>query len=98
MDDIHRKILRENWAQLSRDLEPVRLIRHMTRVLSRKDEEEIKAQFLTRIRRVDIFLEILPRKGGNAFHCFIEALEKEQPHLAEILQKDEERVNIASLM
>ncbi|XP_031560354.1 putative protein tag-278 [Actinia tenebrosa] len=101
MDDIHRDILRENWAKLSKDLEPVRLLKHMTRVLSREDEEEINAQFLTRIERVDKFLATLPKRGGKAFHCFLEALEKEQPHLAEMLRREEvvskERVNSATL-
>ena len=47
---------------------------------------EIKAQS-TRQGRCEQLLEILPRKGPNAFKVFVEALKKEAPHFADVLIK-----------
>lgn len=88
MDQIHRDILREKRVELSKDLEPVRLLKYMTKVLKPEDEDQIRAQS-TREERVDMLLEILPRRGEKAFCCFLEALRKEQRHLEDLLRSEE---------
>ena len=66
------------------DLEPNHILRNLVRVLNETDEEEIRGQS-TRRERCEKLLEILPRKGPNAFKVFVEALKKEAPHLADVL-------------
>lgn len=87
MDKIHRNILREKRVELSKDLEPEILLKHMAKVLKPEDEEKIKAQS-TRTERVEMLLDILPRRGETAFDCLLEALEIEQRHLADLLRKE----------
>ena len=67
-----------------KDLEPNNILPDLGRVLTVNDDEEIKAQS-TRQRRCEKLLEILPRKGPNAFKVFVEALKKEASHLADVL-------------
>ena len=63
------------------DLEPNHILPNLVRVLNEMDEEEIREQS-TRRGRCEKLLEILPRKGPNAFKVFVEALVREAPHLA----------------
>ncbi|XP_015771940.1 PREDICTED: caspase-2-like [Acropora digitifera] len=81
MEDRHRTILRDHRPNIVRDLEPNNILPDLRSVLTVKDEEEIKAQS-TRQRRCEQLLEIIPRKGPNAFKVFVEALKEEAPHLA----------------
>ena len=66
------------------DLEPRNILSELVTVLTEKDEDEIKAQ-CTRQERCYKLLEILLRRGENAFEVFVEALKKEVPHLADLL-------------
>ena len=81
MEEKHRTILRHYWPNIGKDLEPNNILPDLGRVLTVKDDEEIKAKS-TRQERCDKLLEILPRKGPNAFKVFVEALKHEAPHLA----------------
>lgn len=77
MNTNHRKILREKWAILRRDLEPDRLLPHLTTILSEEDIEEIKQlPEDARSRKADKLLDMLPRRGPHAFDAFIDALRK----------------------
>ncbi|XP_015780161.1 PREDICTED: uncharacterized protein LOC107358047 [Acropora digitifera] len=85
MEDRHRTILCDDYRpNIVKDLEPNNILPDLGRVLTVNDDEEIKAQS-TRQRRCEKLLEILPRKGPNAFKVFVEALKKEAPHLADDL-------------
>ena len=81
MDDKHRALLRRHWSELRRDLEPKKLFPYMVNVLDESDEQEIKAKE-TREEQVDKMLEILPRRGPQAFESFARAVETTQPFLA----------------
>ena len=81
MEDTHRYILRDHGPNIIRDLEPNNILPDLGRVLNEKDEAEIKAQS-TRQERCGKLLEILPRKGPNAFTKLVYALDKEAEHLA----------------
>ena len=72
MEHKHRKILRRKWSNIRDDLEPKNLLPKLVTVLSETDEEEIKVQS-TRQERCDKLLEILPRRGENAFEVFVKA-------------------------
>ena len=86
MEDKHRTILRHHRPNMRKDLEPNNILPDLGKVLTEKDEEDIKAK-LTRLERCDKLLEILPRKGRDTFQEFVKALEKEAPHLALELNK-----------
>ena len=81
MDDKHREILRRNWSTLRRDLEPLRLLRHLENILDVTDVEKIRRRH-TREDASDKLLEILPRRGPKAFEDFVKALQEVHPHLA----------------
>ena len=85
MDDTHRDILRKSLRPiLLKDVEPRKLLPYMGNVFDQTDEEKIKAQ-TTRTDEVDKMLEILTRRGPNAFDEFVGALLSTQPHLASAL-------------
>ena len=67
-------------ANLLKDLEPNKLLPNMTGVLDDKDYAQINS-LKTRYDQAETLLLMLPRRGDKAFHCFIKALEKEQPYL-----------------
>ena len=81
MEHRHRTILRDHRPNIVTDLEPNNILPDLGSVLTEKDDAEIKAQS-TRQGRCEQLLEIIPRKGPNAFKVFVEALKKEAPHLA----------------
>ena len=81
MEERHRIILRHHRANIRMDLDPEKILPNLVEILDDIDEGEIKAQS-TREKSCDKLLEILPRKGPNAFKVFVEALKKKIPHLA----------------
>lgn len=87
MEDKHREILKVNRIRLRRDLEPNKLLPFLVdKTLDRIDEQKIK-QKVTREERCDELLGMIPRRGPNAFHEFVEALKKVQPFLADLLKE-----------
>ena len=81
MEERHRIILRQHQANIRMDLEPENILPNLVEILDDTDEGEIKAQS-TREKKCDKLLEILRRKGPNAFEAFVEALKKKVSHLA----------------
>ena len=81
MDDKHREILRRQRYNLRRDLEVMKLLPKLFSVLDLEDEEEIKAE-ATRRKKVEKLLDILPKKGPEAFDVFVRGLLETQPFLA----------------
>ena len=84
MDPKHREILRHHWSFLRRDLEPKKLLPCLVNILDDTDDQEIR-QKDTREESSDKLLEILPRRGPEAFIEFVKALQTVQPHLAKPL-------------
>ena len=81
MEEKHRYILRLHRSSIRMDLEPKNILPKLVLVLTEIDEMEIKTQ-CTREKRCDRLLEILPRRGPDAFNVFVKALKEEAPHLA----------------
>ena len=81
MEDRRRTILRDHRPNIVRDLEPNNILPDLGSVLTAEDEAEIMGQS-TRQEKCEQLLEIIPRKGPNAFKVFVEALKEEAPHLA----------------
>ena len=87
MEDEHRAILDACRIPLTKDLEPKKLFLHFSKkILDIIDEQEIKGKD-TREESCDVLLEMLPRRGPNAFHEFVKALRNVQPHLADLLEE-----------
>ncbi|XP_067021487.1 E3 ubiquitin-protein ligase hecd-1-like [Acropora muricata] len=92
MEDEHRTMLNDCRIPLRKDLEPKKLLPHLVskRILDESDEQVIKGKG-TRGDSCDALLEMLPRRGPNAFHEFVEALRNVQPHLADLLEKKDKK-------
>ncbi|XP_044179727.1 E3 ubiquitin-protein ligase hecd-1-like [Acropora millepora] len=91
MEDKHRAILDAFRIPLRKDLEPKKLLPHLVSkgILDVTDEQEIKGEG-TREDSCDALLEMLPRRGPTVFHEFVETLRNVQPHLADLLEKNDE--------
>ena len=81
MEEKHRTILRHHLPNIRENLEPKNILPKLVTVLKETDYDEIRAES-TRQGRCDKLLDILPRRGENAFNIFVNALDKEAPHLA----------------
>ena len=84
MEDKHRTILRHYRGIIEKNLEPNNILSKLVTILTETDEEEIKAHLTTK-GRCEKLLQIISRKGPNAFKVFVEALKEEAPHLADVL-------------
>lgn len=83
----HRLILRKHRKELEDNLQPLKLLSHLTNVLSHEDEEEIRAERTTteQVRRL---LDLLPRRGDQAFEAFVRALDRTQRFLAKPIAEE----------
>ncbi|KAJ7318638.1 hypothetical protein OS493_037701 [Desmophyllum pertusum] len=90
MDDKHRDILRRHWPSLRKNLEIVELLPQLGDVLGQADQEKVQAE-ATRREKIDKLLDIIPRKGPEAFDNFLKALQKIQPFLAVPLLQESEK-------
>ncbi|XP_067022585.1 uncharacterized protein [Acropora muricata] len=91
MEDKYRATLDACRIPLRKDLEPKKLLPYLVSkgILDGTDEQVIKGEG-TREDSCDALLEMLPRRGPNAFHEFVEALRNVQPHLAVLLGVEDE--------
>lgn len=92
MDKKHRDLLRKNRMALVQDLEATHLLNflYQEKGLTENDVETIKAQ-KTRTARAEKLLDLLPRRGPNAFDVFCRALADTdgQHHLLDLLRTNE---------
>lgn len=88
MEEEHRNILTRRRTAITKDLEVKKVLNKLT-VLGDEDRDEIKAE-RTRTEQARALLDMLPRKGSNAFTDFVSVLYevKGQEHLADLLRKD----------
>lgn len=87
MDDEHRQILRLNWAKIRQDLDPNKLLPSLVNVLDEEDVEQIKGEE-GRSARCDKLIDMLQRRGQEAFDTLVKALEStNQAYLALDLTK-----------
>ena len=92
MDKKHRELLRKNRLALVQDLEAARLLNYLFQenCLSENNVENIKVQPTPRTK-AEKLLDILPRKGPQAFDVFCRALANTdgQGHLVDLLKTNE---------
>ena len=88
MEEEHRAILKRHRIAITKDLEVNKVLNRLT-VLGDDDRDEIKAG-RTRVNQACALLDMLPRKGSNAFKDFVSALFEitGQEHLAKLLAKE----------
>ncbi|XP_078342187.1 uncharacterized protein LOC144627991 isoform X5 [Oculina patagonica] len=96
MEQEHREILRNRRIPIAEDLEPLKLLNRLD-VIDDDDREEIKTKE-TRREQAYALLDMIIRKGPNAFKNFVSALYelKSQKHLADLLIQDS-GIQIASI-
>lgn len=89
MDKKHRELLRRNRERLVEDLEALSLLSYLYQehTLSENDVDLIKAE-RTRSSQAEKLLDIVPKRGPQAFHTFCRALERGdgQNHLVALLK------------
>ena len=93
MPEWQRKILRDNRKVLAHDLEVNEILNHMIQenILTRQMQENIRSKQIP-AEKTETFLDLLPKRGENAFWTFLKALKETHEHLYEMIQKgiDEE--------
>ncbi|KAI0233106.1 hypothetical protein LSAT2_016621 [Lamellibrachia satsuma] len=73
MEQRHRDILLKNRKYLIDNIFMVDFIHHVASLLNQQMEETIMSK-ATNTEKVACFLDILVRRGGNAFYAFLDAL------------------------
>ena len=84
MREEHRTLLQKNRVALVKDLEPRKILNHLGQILDGDDREEVST-CRTRVDQAETLLDLLPKKGPDAFECFVRALLSKQRHLGELL-------------
>ncbi|XP_015759225.1 PREDICTED: caspase-2-like [Acropora digitifera] len=89
MDKKHIELLRRNRERLVEDLDALSLLSYLYQehTLSENDVDLVKAEN-TRFSQAEKLLDIVPKRGPQAFHTFCRALERrdEQKHLVALLK------------
>lgn len=86
MNESNRNLLISNMAFLQENLELSTLLPYMTAVLNDEDFAAIRS-LPTASEQVGMLVTILPERGDEAFHCFIQNLKISQPRLADRMFK-----------
>ena len=91
MQEEDRKALRSNREALLKDLEAKRVasLLYSREIFSEEDKDSVNAKSTPAEQREEI-LDILPRKGPNAFSVFCNVLHEVSPHLEELLRHPQE--------
>ena len=87
MEERHRKLLKANRINLARDLDIDGATSHLyaNDILSENDRDSIQG-ITGQKPKSEKLLDILPRRGPEAFDRFVQFLDKEQPFLAVLLK------------
>lgn len=98
MDKSDRDSLRRNRLDLCQDLDAKQATQFLFSkdILSDKDKQDIDANNTQR-ERSEALLDILPRRGPNAFNAFLEFLGKNQVHLSKLLQPVAEGIFMSAI-
>lgn len=86
MQTYQKEIIRKHFERLVEDVEPDPVMRYLYEngIIKEEDMEAIRSKD-TRNKMNDALLLQLMRKGPDAFKRLVEALQKNQPFLADIL-------------
>ena len=83
MDDIDIQVLHDKHLQLMKDMDPIDILQLLKQcgIINVSHCDDVKSGKTLR-ERSELLLDILERRGSDAFKCFIDALHKTTPHLA----------------
>ena len=86
MQKCHKEILRKHFERLVEDIDPNPVMRYLYEkgIIKEEDMEAIQSKDTRNEMNVGLLL-LLKRKGPDAFKRLVEALQKNQPPLADIL-------------
>ena len=89
MDDTHRSLLRKKRMDLTRDLDVDSAVSFLysRSILSENDRDEILA-LKTQLAKSEKLLDVLPKRGPEAFDNFVQFLDENQPFLSQLLKPD----------
>ena len=87
MDKRHRNILKHHRPYLLENMQPIKLLPYLTSILDESDRQEVRQEPTTE-QQIDKLLDILSRKGPDAFGEFINALERKQMFIALYLKQE----------
>ncbi|XP_068670867.1 myosin-2 heavy chain-like isoform X1 [Montipora foliosa] len=93
MDKRHRNILKHHRPYLLENLQPIKLLPYLSSILDESDRQEVKQEPTTE-QQVDKLLDIISRKGPDAFGEFMNALERKQMFIALYLKQETEMEKI----
>ncbi|XP_068670877.1 trichohyalin-like [Montipora foliosa] len=93
MDKKHRNILRHHRPYLLENLQPIKLLPYLSSILDESDRQEVRQEPTTE-QQIDTLLDMLSRKGPDAFGQFINALERKQMFIALHLKQETEMEKI----
>ncbi|KAJ7377788.1 hypothetical protein OS493_026355 [Desmophyllum pertusum] len=97
MDDKHRTILRKHRTALVDNLEPSKLLNSLD-VLDDDDRDKLKSVQI-RKEQAEELLDILSRRGPEAFQNFVAALYKSQEFLAKrLIQEQDSGIDVSTLV
>ncbi len=97
MDDKHRKLLRKKRMDLVRDMDGDRIASFLfsSEIFSEEDKDLVQAE-TTPQKKNEKLLDILPKRGGEAFDAFCNALrELGMSHLVVLLKSED---NMSSMI
>ena len=91
MQEEDRKALRSNREALLKDLQAKRVasLLYSRDIFSEEDKDSVNAKSTPAEQREEV-LDILPRKGPEAFGVFCDVLREVSPHLAALLRPIQE--------
>ena len=83
-----QRLLERHKLQISRELEHSGILTQLVKkgVVNHEEESKLKSE-VNLTARADLFVEVLSKKGFNAFREMCNALELECPHLLTSLEK-----------
>ncbi len=92
MTEKHRKLLRSNRIDLIRDMDGDRVASYLysSEIFSEEDRELVNAE-TTPQRKNEKLLDILPKRGGNAFTAFCDTLRELKLFHLEVLLRSEDK-------
>ena len=94
MEDKHRKLLRLNRMDLVRDMDGDRVASYLYshEIFSEEDKELIGAETTPQMKNEKL-LDIIPKRGGEAFGAFCDTLRELKLLHLEVLLRNEEKAS-----
>ena len=99
MEDKHRILLKENRRDLARDLDVDTAVSYLysRSILSENDRDEILALKI-QLAKSEKLLDVLPKRGPEAFDAFVQFLDENQSFLSKLLKPNSSLQGLVCVM